>query len=367
MTDNKEIIEKLEKLQNLLEEAEELSEYAEHGCANEYSQKISATRKSIDDLNDVPSVFANMPSFPVEPEKYEELKTLTAKHDLLIKSQKIILIVSAICGLLGFIFSWHFVTYAAIIGFIVYGVRCFKCTDGETSYRTLKKECEDSMSAHKSSIKAFQDSLAVYKVEKDIGIKTAKTFAEEYKNSAAECNRLFKEGADKKIDAMSNFVAKMEEAQTYDFIPSEYYHLINAIIRSLKSGRADTYKEALNLAIQEDREARIEAARRAEEAERTRIMQEQADAERRRNMEIQRHNQQMELEQRRHNQAMLEQEQKAADDALKMAKRQSEDARQQKLADERAIRVMCQSCANVSHCSLKSRLTTTNCGGYRPR
>lgn len=112
---------------------------------------------------------------------------------------------------------------------------------------------------------------------------------------------------------METLIKNMEAAKTIDFVPEEYYDYVKPIITMLKSGRASDYKEALNMAIEEDRQAQAEAARREEEARRTRIMEEQAAAELRRAEEMERHNRQMELEQQHQNKMMLEEQRKQAE------------------------------------------------------
>ena len=367
MTENKEIIEKLEKLQSLLDESFELSEYVEHGCTSEYAEKVAKVVKTVDDLKGAPSVFSNLPSFPIDQAKYDESRQ---ERDKSKKIFMVILCITIVCVLIFFISNWYFFNSVASVGIlasIFFGYLFFKSNG---TYNLEKKKYDDSVAAYEKSIKAFRNSLNFYGQEKAEGIVAAEEFARQYKEAYEEYDRLLKECVSKKADAMESFVEKMKEAKTYDFVPTEYYHLIRPVIKLLKSGRADNYKEALNLAIQEDREEQAEAARRAEEAQRTQIMREQAEAEERRALEAQRHNQEMERQQQLHNKAMLEEQRAANQAAAKAAAQQAQAARQQADAERdmrRAASHMCSRCANASKCSGSVKGRTLNCGGYRPR
>lgn len=364
MTENKEIIEKLEKLQSLLDESFELSEYVEHGCTSEYAEKVAKVVKTVDDLKGAPSVFSNLPSFPIDQAKYDESRQ---ERDKSKKIFMVILCITIVCVLIFLISNWRFFNSVASIGIlasIFFGYLFFKSNG---TYNLEKKKYDDSVAAYEKSIKAFRNSLNFYDQEKTEGIAAAKEFACQYKEAYEEYDRLLKECVSKKADAMENFVEKMKEAKTYDFVPTEYYHLIRHVIKLLKSGRADNYKEALNLAIQEDKEEQAEAARRAEEAQRTQIMREQAEAEERRALEAQRHNQEMERQQQMHNKAMIEEQRAANRAAEREAARQASEARRAEQDMRNAASHMCSRCANASKCSGSVKGRTLNCGGYRPR
>lgn len=365
MTENKEIIQKLEKLQSLLDESYELSEYVEHGCVKEYGAKAAQVIKDADDLKGTPSIFSNMPSFPLDSDKYIELETDFNSRK---KKQHIIAAITVVCLIIFFIGKWQLFSYISIVGIFALLFFSPACAQANKKYTDEKKKYDDSVTAYESSIKAFRSSLSAYETEKENGIAAAKEFAVKYKEANTEYNRLLQECVDKKTEAMETFVEKMKEVQTYDFVPSEYYHLVRPVIKLLKSGRADDYKEALNLAIQEEREAQAEAARRAEEAERTRIMQEQAEAEERRALEAQRHNQEMERQQQMHNKMMIEEQRAANKAAEKLAAQQAQAARNQADAERSRGWHMCHSCANYSKCpSTLKNSGNPNCGGYRPR
>ncbi len=376
MTQNKEIIEKLEKLDQLLDEAYELNEYAENGCIQEYGRRAFDVKLGVEDLNGAPSAFSSIPSFPMDKEEYEKVEQGR-------KSQKkLFLVTLAITVLCFFIYSktyWGFLNFITTIGVFASIFFGYIFVKGKKDYIEQKKKYDDSVKAHEKSTKAFKDAISVFDSEKAQGIELAKSFAQDYKKSYEAFNKLLEEAAQKRIDAMEKFVAKMQEVKEYDFMPPEYYHLIGPVIKLLKSGRADDYKEALNLAIQEEREEQEAAARRAEDAERTRIMRQQAEAEERRAMEERRHNEAMERQQRQHdqamerqqqqhNRAMVDQQRRQAEDARRQAEQQRRDAQNQANKTKSAGISKCASCANSRHCPshIKNSGSGLTCGGYRP-
>lgn len=364
MNQNQEIIEKLEKLYTLLDEAYDANEYAKNGCIQEYGEKILPIIKTVNDLTGVPSVYSNLPTFPIDNSECDELEQSFFKVK---KRFTIVLSITVIFVVIYFISGWQFLNTISTIGIIASIFLGSLFFTAKKKYALEKKKYEDSVKTYEDSLRSFRNSLSVYEKEKSYGIEAAKQFASEYKGAYVEYDRLLQESEEKRSEAFQTFIQKMDEAKTYDFMPPEYYDLIKPIIKILKSGRADSYKEALNLAIQEEKEAQAEAARRAEEAERTRIMREQAAAEERRAIEAQRHNQEMERQQQLHNKAMLE-EQRAANKAAERAATQA--ARQQADAERdmrRAASTMCSRCANNTKCSGSVKGKTINCGGYRPR
>lgn len=360
MNQNQEIIEKLEKLYSLLDEAYDANEYAKSGCTQEYGKKISSIIMTVNDLKGVPSVFSNLPTSPVENVGYIETEQSLEKVK---KRFYAVLVVTIISFIISTISGWGLFEGLSTIGILASIFFGLLFNTGKNKAKKDKNTYETALKDYENSMQAYRNALSVYESEKAKGIEVAKQFADEYKEAYIEYDRLLQESEEKRKQAFQTFIQKMDEAKTYDFMPPEYYDLIKPIIKILKSGRADTYKEALNLAIQEEKEAQAEAARRAEEAERTRIMREQAAAEERRAREEQRHNQAMERQQQMHNKAMLEEQHAANKAAEKAAKQQAKADLEMKTAASR----MCVTCANFSKCPPSVRGRTLNCGGYRPQ
>lgn len=127
----------------------------------------------------------------------------------------------------------------------------------------------------------------------------------------------------------------------------------------LKTGRADTLKEAINLALDEERKDMEEAARRAEARQQEAILEQQARDNRMHNEAMARAAEEEARAQRAHNAAM---ERAAEAQAREAAKQTAAAAQQARDAQNR-----CRYCANVSKCSFVAKKNAANCAAYRPR
>ena len=353
--DNKVIVEKLEKLAALLDESLVLKDYIDSGCAREYSDKITEEIEKVKTLPGTPSVFKNIPCFP---KGYDETQSFGEKYSSQKRTFTFIIAIAAILIVAYFISHIDFLNTLASAGMILSVIYLFIFLQSKSKYITAKKAYDKSTELSKESLKNYEYALAKYEKEKEDGIEIAKKFKNEFLSVHKKHLALADEYADAKDKAMKKFISNIEEARTIDFVPEEYYHLVKNILNMLKSGRADNYKEALNLAIKEEKEAEIEAARRAEEARRTQLMREQVEAEQRRAEEMERHNRELE------NQQIL-QAKMAADNQRKAEK----EAAKANMKAELLGRSKCTNCANASKCPshIKSSGAGLNCGGYRPR
>ena len=155
-----------------------------------------------------------------------------------------------------------------------------------------------------------------------------------------------------------------EKLDTHTLIHADMFKYARNIANVLDYGRADTLKEAINIALEDERKADL-AIREYEAMER------QEEAMMRREKEQMR----WEEEQREHNRAMemAAERDAAAREAMAkeaakqtdLAKKEAERAAQQRRAEESAARAKCISCANYKNCL--SRGKGLNCGGFRPR
>ena len=167
-------------------------------------------------------------------------------------------------------------------------------------------------------------------------------------------------------------------------IPEELFEDADRILNMLKLKRADTLKEAINLALDEKRKDEEEAERRKEAARREAILEEQAwdnrmhneamqraaeeeaRAMRERNAAVREHNAAM----REHNAAM----ERAAKDQASAAEAQAREAQKQtqmakRQADDalRAARARCGGCANYVKCTARYHEGAIGCPAYIPR
>ncbi len=373
---NKEVIEQLEKLHALLEEALECDEYVKSGCGQEYGDKIKKVIMTVDDLKGTPAVFKNFPVFPIDN---DELPVLKQEYEKRKKIWTYILVATVILVLIFFLGIGRIFNALASMGVIATIIYYFVYSQGKKMYFEKQKAYNASIQKSEKSFADFRKALSVYEKEKEIGIANAEKFYLEYKSAYEKYEALLDEYENSKRNAMETLVNNMKEAKEIDFVPEEYYDFVEPMIAMLKSGRAENYKEALNMAIEEDRIMRAEAERREQEAKRIKMMEEQAAAEQRRAEELERHNRQMELDQQYQNKIMMEQQRKQADD---FAKQQREVAWQAKVSADQAQReankqvsaarsagvAKCANCMNNRRCPthVKESGGGLNCGSYTP-
>ena len=374
--ENKVIIEKLERLDSLLDESLKLSDYIEGGCAIEYSDKITAEIERIGKLQGRPSVFKSMPCFP---EGGAELPQLEKTYNSKKKTLTILALCAGVIVLIYFISHLDFLNIIASAMVIATIIFIFTFLQSKSKFITAKNAYDKSVELSNESLNQFKYAISKYDAEKTAGIEAAKQYKKEYISVYKKHLELSDEYADVKQKSMEKFIANIDEARTFDFMPEEYYPLIKNILGMLKSGRADNYKEALNMAIQEQKEAEAEAARRAEEARRTEIMRQQAEAEQRRLEEAERHNREMENqqalqaklaadEQRKQMQDMQKQQQRAQHEAELANYRANREAERQANKTKGAGIAKCANCANSKHCpsNIKNSGAGLTCGGYVP-
>lgn len=226
-----------------------------------------------------------------------------------------------------------------------------------------EKAYQDSVAASSSAIEKFRKALACYEQEAADGILAAKEFGRFYREQCAVHSAILTAFADEKEAARERCDELIAQIDQHDYIPHEYYHHIPKLIALLQSGRADSYKEALNMAIEEERQEEMEAARQEEEARRIAAMERQAEEERR-------HNLMLERQQAAHDRAMERAAREQADAqrrAAMQAKRDQEyDAREahrkEMDAHQKALH-RCSKCNKRYACSVRGN---PNCGAFEP-
>lgn len=152
------------------------------------------------------------------------------------------------------------------------------------------------------------------------------------------------DGEDKKT------IAQLDEI---NLIHKDLFPHVFAIASALKRGRADSLKDAINLALEEHRKDEEEKARQEEAARREAILEEQA-------MQERLHNERMEKAAIEHNKAM---EKAAKEQSYAMEKAAKEQANMA----QKASTSRCGYCVNYSKCSIKAKLNSDNCPAFRPQ
>lgn len=350
--DNKEILEKLRELSDLLDQFLQKHDYYENGCAAEALEKIELVKNSVETMPGVPSVVNAMPVFPIGETEYQKAKTETAQSG---KITMIALIVTAAFAILWLITKSMFLGFIGVTaGFVAYWLNK-NHKNNKLGLAKKEKAYNESVAASNSSIENFRKALSSYDQEVTDGIAAAKNFGQFYREKTAEHTAILDEFSENQDKALMECSLLSVEIDEHDYIPKEYYHHIPKLISLLQSGRADSYKEALNMAIEEERQDAMEAARQEEEARRLAAMERQAEEERR-------HNMMMERQQAAQERAQQYAAQKQAD-AEKRAAQKAEQER--KAAGFRK----CINCANKTKCNIYVQESGAGltCGAYRPR
>lgn len=197
-----------------------------------------------------------------------------------------------------------------------------------------------------------------------------KKYDEENKLYLDNCLIISKKYIDK-IDQIADEMRDIsKQFENITIIHSDLFHNAWRISSMLKTGRAETLKEAINLAIDEERKDNEEAARRAEAYEQKKILEQQAYDNYMHNEEMARVAAEEARAMKAHNEAMEKNAKVQAEAAMAQAKeaaRQTELAQKQAREAQRAASARCASCVNHLKCSYDVKQNAGSCGAYRPR
>lgn len=186
-----------------------------------------------------------------------------------------------------------------------------------------------------------------------------------------EKNKELDKKFEKTIEDLEKQKAEVDSRlKSFTALTPAYYELASSVRDMLESGRADTLKEAINLAVAEQQRVEAEAERRAEadrrQAELERQGREAAAA-------AEAHNRAMERAAEDQARAAREQA-RAAEDQARAARQQAADAKRaadQARADEARMTQAgfkrCATCANTTKCPLEAKKRGATCGAYKPR
>lgn len=345
-----ELVQQLEKLQALLDEIKSAERYLQNDCEKEFVKKMQPLKSNLGNLQGKPAVFDSLPIFIEceEPdaelkEKYENQKKLFLK----VMTGTLVLIV------LFFIFHKALFNTLATIGIFATVILGFIYSGAKKAYSTKKIEYDKKTEQQNKSLKEFCDYMKSYEAQKKSGIDFAKEYAEKYKTVFLEYSKLLEEHNKIRKQSIESLEKKKSELLQYNFVSSEHYHLLYSIIRMLNTNRADDYKEALNLAINEEREMWERARKRAnEQMEQKR----QAEAEERRVMEERRREKEKEVQQ-----LLREREERAKKHEAEI-KAKVEARIQASEADRR-----CWGCVNYHKCTSAAKKNGLTCGAFIPK
>ena len=375
--DKKEMLEKLKALQALLEDLQRYGDCYENGCAEITAEKVSRIHTDLGSLPGIPSVVNAMPVFPEGEAEYNTALAETAKS----KSYST-LALAATAGLAILMFCVPkplpvFLTgVAGVVWYFVYKTHKLN----KQGLAKKEKAYQESLERHRASMEQFHLALAAYPKEVKEGIEAAKSFGQRYREKQSEIYTALEDYEALKEAALNRCTELITQIKGHDYIPEEYFHHVPKLITLLQSGRADSYKEALNIAIDEERQDAIEAARKEEEARRLDALERQAEEERRHNMMMERQEAAHQRALERQAQEQTELQRRAAVQAERDKRKADQEAFRQKAEAESAARKQanatkmagvskCASCANSKRCPshVKNSGAGLTCGGYTPR
>ena len=273
-------------------------------------------------------------------------------------------LISRIFGLLGQISC-----LAAIIGGIAWFAYFASIVNQYLSY---KEKLNDWVNTAKTSFadgqnERFYSGCIKFENEFLELVKACDRYYESEKEKNAIAISNIQKAFSKKHEDLNNQLENTEtQLNAVTLIHPDLFGSASHIAKLLETGRADTLKEAINLALDEDRKDTEEEARQLEAARQEAILKQQAEDARMHQQALEQatkeHNAAMERETREHNLAMqaAAREQNAiAREQNRLAREQNDIARKQNQFTS-ADRHRCQKCKNRFSCSRNIH----NCGSF---
>ncbi len=289
------------------------------------------------------------------------------------------------------------IAIVAAVLFVVFRILIAKNKDEAAKKVAKAKAAYDSKVSslheqHKNAMKAYEAECAAYIPVRQAFLDEYAEWREIYLESEREEGRIRMNLEDERLAAVEKMKAEeympvLEELQKKnDLLTSEYLSAVDVIIELLKTGRADSVKEAINLyedilyrerqlALEREKEEQRryeEEQRRADEERRHREdMEERAAAERQRRREEE---QRRSDEERRHREDMARRESEARSreyQERERARREEYNAHMSRIEEERklssAAQAQCRACAHAGRCNMMVHNKTPNCTGFTPR
>ncbi|MBQ8145533.1 MAG: hypothetical protein IJ039_02005 [Clostridia bacterium] len=229
------------------------------------------------------------------------------------------------------------------------------CKEYEQNLEKWEKELdeilnEEEITSFLNRFCEFDSSFVSFLRNTDAQIKDEMNASNEKKHM------IYLDYSNKKREAEEHIAETERELEAIGIVTPTYYYLAHSIADVLENGRADTLKEALNIAIEDERREREEQQRREEADRQAQILERQAE-------EARRHNREME---------------RAAKEQAEAAERNYEENRRHNREMERNSREqqnrsygnsICLSCANYAgrggSCNGSFVKNTGTCGSFR--
>ena len=210
--------------------------------------------------------------------------------------------------------SWFNLNLGGLIGFLCIagifvggGIWLFK-NNTVGDYFKWKKERKEWFKSATANEVDKQDLLNKFKAFDDKFFSEIEAFSQEEDQTAEEYVK-YKESLEAPYtdelnmlyDKMQNCVNQLVNSE---ILHKDYIPYLDDILRNLETGRADSLKESINIALEDERKDNEESARRQEARRQEEILQEQAYQNKLHNMEMQRKADDQAREARQHAAAM---------------------------------------------------------------
>lgn len=258
------IIEKLQHISTLERERSKLEQFVETGCYDD-------TRHSVQDIairlkQSSPSSTKMHNAF-VELPKIEDIITLKDFFIML----AIGLVAAALFGLI-FIPEGKALYFGLIT--IIAGVLTFKQIKKE---KNKKQIIERRDRQYKKALDKYRQVIAKYKRELNAMTQQLPAYETAYRQAFPKCLQIYSDGEKRKAAAKERLAACTREINENGLMNVEYIYLVDEIIHILQTGRADDYKEALNVAIEQEEQNKHRKKLEAIEREKARKEDEQRE------------------------------------------------------------------------------------------
>ena len=259
--DIKDVINELDRIDGLLGKLVDLDDEIE-----------SAKAKNDQDLRDIynkyrPKLPASMPAFKtLEPEvgAFESDNASTTQISLIGFGASLLLYLIA---KIADIFSIQGFCFIAVIAFGIWFMISYQ------KYAADRKKYDETVERRQNFEEIMKSNHAQDRLELQSTLHDYYTNFQVYDHMLEEC---YADYVAKNNSLVEEYNATQDTLSEVTLLSEEYIYLAGRISGILKSGRADTFKEGLNLAVSEKRDEDYKAQKLAEEAHRTRIAEQQA-------------------------------------------------------------------------------------------
>ncbi len=266
---------------------------------------------------------------------------------------------------------------ASIAVFFAVGMpKLKKILDWQAKHETWEKDYADWERNFNNAATAEEDERFLNEFKKyDFAfLELVKACDKKYEDEEKRCQKALnankKKYDQKELEILNSINEVEKDLSQVTVIHSSLFEHAWRISSILSTGRADTLKDAINLALEEDRRDKEEAERRAEAQRQEAILEQQAMDNRMHNAAMERAAEEEARRTRAHNAAMeraAQQQAQAAEAQAREAAKQTEMAKKQANDAMRAASARCSRCANYSKCSYKVKQNAVNCAAYTPR